>query len=216
MKNFVVFDLDGTLLDTIPDIAGAMNRALAAFDLPTHPNDAYKVFTGNGALNLTRRAIGDNEELLTKVYETYSADYAKNNQVDTAPYPGIMDLLKHLNETDIGVIVYSNKGDADTKEVIKHFFPGIRFEAVQGAREDLPLKPDPTTLTGLMRQLDLSPQNGLYLGDTVMDLQCAKACGLHAVAALWGFQPREKLLDENPEYQAETPKDMLALVKERF
>ncbi len=216
MKNFVVFDLDGTLLNTIPDIAGAMNRALAKFGLPIHPDEAYKVFTGNGARVLTQRALAGRDDLLEQVYEAYSEDYARNNQVYTAPYDGIPDLLRYLNEKDIGIIVYSNKGDSDTKEVIKHYFPAIRFLAVRGARADLPLKPDPTSLNGLLKEHALDIQNGLYLGDTVMDMQCAKACKLPAVAALWGFQPKDKLAAEAPDFLLETPHDMLNLVKERF
>lgn len=216
MKKFVVFDLDGTLLDTIPDIANAMNRSLKQFGLPSHPFDAYKVFTGNGALMLTKRALNGREELLDQVYEAYSKDYGVNNQVDTAPYQGIPELLKFLNEEGIGIIVYSNKGHADTQEVIRHYFPDIRFLAVQGAKKELPLKPDPTALNALMNELGLKPENGLYLGDTVMDMRCAKACQISAVAAFWGFQPKEKLLQEEPEYTLDTPFEMQALVKKHL
>lgn len=213
MKRFVVFDLDGTLLDTIPDIANAMNRSLKRFGLPTHPFDAYKVFTGNGAFMLTKRALNGLDEFLEPVYAAYSKDYGVNNQVDTAPYQGIPELLKFLNEEGIGIIVYSNKGDADTKEVISHYFPGIRFLAVQGAKEGLPLKPDPTALNALMNELGLKPEDGLYLGDTVMDIRCAKACRLSSVAAFWGFQPKEKLLKEEPEHTLDAPLEMRALIK---
>lgn len=216
MRNFVVFDLDGTLLNTIPDIAAAMNRVLFRFGLPQFPEDSFRAFTGNGARVLTQRALAGREELLDQVYPAYLNDYARNNRVNSAPYEGIPELLRRLNETDIGVIVYSNKDDPDTREVIAHYFPDIVFAGVQGSRRDLPLKPDPTALKALMETLGLAPEEGLYLGDTVTDMQCAKAAGIYAVAALYGFQPREELETQHPDAMIGKPLDLLGIIRQRF
>ncbi len=216
MRNFVVFDLDGTLLDTLPDIAGAMNRVLFRHGLPQHPEESYKLFTGNGAKVLTRRALAGYEALLDTVYPEYLADYGAHNRVDTKPYAGIPELLEALGKRGAALMVFSNKDDADTRDVVSHYFPGVAFAAVAGSRPDLPLKPDPAALFRMMEALDLKPEDGVYLGDTVMDMQCAKAAGLYAVAALWGFQTREMLEAEQPDRFIAHPLELLDVAAERF
>ena len=143
MKKAVIFDLDGTLLNTLPDIAAAMNRALAQAGLPAHPEEAYKLFTGDGAKNLTLRALGKRTDLFDQVYAFYSQDYARNSRVHTAPYPGISDMLKTLHAAGLKLCVLSNKGDSDVRQVIAHYFRDIPFAHVQGVREGGPVKPDP-------------------------------------------------------------------------
>jgi len=216
MRNFVVFDLDGTLLDTLPDIAGAMNRVLFRHGLPQHPEESYKLFTGNGARMLTRRALAGHEEMLEDVYPEYLADYGRHNRVGTKPYDGIPRLLESLAERGIALMVFSNKDDEDTRDVVSHYFPGVPFAAVAGSRPDLPLKPDPEALNRMMKERGLSPENGVYLGDTVMDMQCAKAAGLYPVAALWGFQTREMLSAEQPARFIGHPLELLDIARERF
>ena len=215
MQKFVVFDLDGTLLNTLPDIAGAINRVLFRFGLPQHPVDSYRQFTGNGARVLTLRALAGQEEMADHVHANYLQEYARNSRLRTAPYEGIPQLLKALNQLGVQVIVYSNKDDPDTREVIAHYFPDIHFAAVRGALPDLPLKPDPTALADILDTLALQPQDGLYLGDTVMDMQCAQAAGIPAVAALWGFQSEEDLRAQGPAYAIHEPSALLDILKER-
>lgn len=216
MKHFVVFDLDGTLLNTLPDIAGAMNRVLFRFGMPQHPVDSYRQFTGNGAWVLTQRALAGQEEMADHVYSAYLHEYARNSRVNTRPYDGIPQLLQSLPQQGIAAIVYSNKDDGDTRDVIGHYFPQMQFAMVRGALRDVPLKPDPQALNEILDELELSPQDGLYLGDTQMDMQCAKAVGIPAVAALWGFQSEEDLRSQEPEYVIEQPAQMLDIIKERF
>ncbi|HHX20547.1 MAG TPA: HAD family hydrolase [Clostridiales bacterium] len=216
MKRFVVFDLDGTLLNTIPDIAGAMNRALKRHGLPQHPNDSYKLFTGNGAKVLTQRAVGERTDMWQAVYQDYAQDYAAHSRVDTAPYDGIPQALAELKRMGVHALVYSNKDDADTKDVIRHYFPGYEFLAVLGARAGIPLKPDPTALDALMALHGLKAHNGLYVGDTVMDMRCAHAVGLYAVAVTWGFQTRDMLRAEHPNSMINHPDELVALVRERL
>lgn len=212
MKRFVIFDLDGTLLNTLPDIAGAMNRVLFRHGLPQHKEDSYKAFTGNGAKILTLRAIAGHEDLFDKVYPEYLQEYAGHSRVDTQPYDGIPELLTALHQQEVSLIVYSNKDDPDAKEVVAHYFPQVPFLEVVGATADFPLKPSPDALNHLMENHGLQPENGLYLGDTVVDMQCAKAAGITAVAALWGFQPEVALKAENPEHLITHPLDVMPLL----
>lgn len=216
MKHFIVFDLDGTLLNTLPDIATAMNRVLFRFGMPQHAIDSYKQFTGNGAKVLTQRALAGQEEMVDHVYPAYLNEYARNSRVKTEPYEGIVDALKALHERGIALIVYSNKDNPEAQDVIKHYFPDIPFAAVVGSLPDVPLKPDPTALRDLLSELELEPADGLYVGDTVMDMQCANAVGIYAVGALWGFQSKEELEEANPAVLIESVPDLMRVVKERF
>ncbi|HHT06918.1 MAG TPA: HAD family hydrolase [Clostridiales bacterium] len=216
MKHFIVFDLDGTLLNTLPDIATAMNRVLFRFGMPQHAIESYKQFTGNGAKVLTQRALAGQEEMVDHVYPAYLNEYARNSRVKTEPYEGIVDALKALHEKGIALIVYSNKDNPEAQDVIRHYFPDIPFAAVVGSLPDVPLKPDPTALRDLLSELELDPADGLYVGDTVMDMQCANAVGIYAVGALWGFQSKEELEEANPAVLIEAVPDLMRVVKERF
>lgn len=216
MNHYVVFDLDGTLLDTIPDIAGAMNRVLIRHGLSAHPEDAYKAFTGNGAKKLTERAVGDRPELWADVYRDYALEYASHSRERTAPYEGIPQALRDLTLMGIQLIVYSNKDDADTKEVVAHFLKGQAFLEALGARPGVPLKPEPAALRDLLARHSLQPKDGLYVGDTVMDMRCAHAVGIHAVAVSWGFQTLQTLLQEHPDMVIDHPRQLVALAQQRF
>ena len=216
MKHFIVFDLDGTLLNTLPDIATAMNRVLFRFGMPQHAIESYKQFTGNGAKVLTQRALAGQEEMVDHVYPAYLNEYARNSRVKTEPYEGIVDALKALHEKGIALIVYSNKDNPEAQDVIRHYFPDIPFAAAVGSLPDVPLKPDPTALRDLLSELELDPADGLYVGDTVMDMQCANAVGIYAVGALWGFQSKEEQEEANPAVLIEAVPDLMRVVKERF
>jgi len=216
MRDFVVFDLDGTLLNTLPDIAGAMNRVLFRYGLPQHPEESYKLFTGNGARVLTQRALAGQEDMLEHVYSAYLLEYSRNSRVDTRPYEGITELLRQLLHTGVKLIVFSNKDDPEAKSVIAHYFPDIQFAAVLGSRSGVPLKPDPIALLALLEELELSPGQGLYVGDTVTDLQCARAAKIPSVAVLWGFQPEEMLLGEQPGAVITDPFQLMPLMEAKM
>ena len=216
MKHFIVFDLDGTLLNTLPDIATAMNKVLFRFGMPQHAMESYKQFTGNGAKVLTQRVLAGQEEMENHVYPAYLNEYARNSRVKTVPYEGMVDTLKALANKGIRLIVYSNKDNPEAQDVIKHYFPDIPFAAVVGSLPDVPLKPDPTALQDLLAELELEPEDGLYVGDTVMDMTCAKAVGIYAVGVLWGFQSKEQLEEARPNALIEEVPELLNIVKERF
>lgn len=216
MKKAVVFDLDGTLINSLPDIAAAMNRALKLQGLPPHPTEAYKRFTGDGARNLSLRALGEkHQHLADRVLQEYGAYYALNSRVSSGPYPGVPEALETLTASGMQVCVLSNKDDGDTLEVVSHYFPQVRFAAVRGRRDGIPLKPDPTALLQVVSGLGLTAADFWYVGDTQTDMRCGANAGMERVAVLWGFQSREELTRQQPEHFAEDAKQLLDILLER-
>jgi len=214
MKKAVIFDLDGTLLNTLPDIAAAMNRALAHHGLPTHPERAYRLFTGNGARILTQRALGEGRtaDMEEQVYHRYAEDYAANSLVDTAPYPDIPQMLRALTEHGIPVCVFSNKDDTDVQPVVRHFFADQQLAVVRGARPGVALKPDPAAPLAIAASLGLTPADFMYVGDTQTDMRCAKNAGMDSVAVTWGFQTREEIAPGQPGQYADSAEELLAIL----
>ncbi len=211
-KKAVVFDLDGTLINSLPDIAAAMNKVLAANGLPVHEERAYCLFTGDGAMNLTLRALGDRGDMAEKILSEYALEYGANSRVNTAPYPGITKLLHLLCEKGLRLCVLSNKDEQDAQQVIAHYFSGQAFDIVRGRREGVPLKPDPTALLQIAGQLHLSPKDFWYVGDTQTDMLCAKNAGMESIAVTWGFQTRDEIAGANPAHYAHSTEELLELL----
>jgi haloacid dehalogenase superfamily, subfamily IA, variant 1 with third motif having Dx(3-4)D or Dx(3-4)E len=213
MTEAVVFDLDGTLLNTIEDIRDSMNRALSACGLPTYEADSYCYFVGSGVKILAERAVGENHlELAEKVGKLYQADYDKNAANLTRPYEGIPELLKALNEKNIPVAVLSNKPHEATLKVVAHYFPDITFACVRGQMDGVPVKPDPQGTFEIVRALNLTPANCLYAGDTMVDMTCANAAGMKAVGVTWGFRKEEELKRGHAAYIVHRPQEILKLI----
>lgn len=206
-----LFDLDGTLTDTLRDIADAMNRALRLHGLPEWPVDAYRTLVGDGARVLAQRAVRDRQELALRVQAEYQAYYERHNLVMSKPYDGIPEMLHALQSAGLKLAVFSNKPDADTRNVVSHFFPDIRWTAVRGQVEDIPVKPDPAGALLVARALDVSPADILYLGDTGTDMRCAVSAGMLPVGALWGFRTREELLTCGARHIAADPGQVVRL-----
>ncbi len=209
MFQAVLFDLDGTLTDTLTDISNAMNRALRLHGLPEWPRDAYRYLVGNGAKILSERCVRDRKELAIAVRQTYQAYYETHTLVETRPYEGIPELLRALAERGVKLTVLSNKPDADTKNVVAHFFPDIPWTLVRGQVEGVPVKPDPAGALALAGEIGVPPEQILYLGDTSVDMQCAVAAGMYPVGALWGFRTEKELLESGAAMIAGTPEDVL-------
>ena len=211
-RKAVVFDLDGTLINSLPDISSAMNRVLAAFNLPAHEESAYRLFTGDGARNLTLRALGERREMLPQVLAAYAGEYGKNSRVNTAPYAGIAQMLDTLSGKGLLLCVLSNKDELDTQQVIAHYFPGQTFAVIRGRREGVPLKPDPTALLQIAAQLKLLPEDFWYVGDTKTDMLCAAGAGMESIAVTWGYQTMEEIAGGKPMHYAGTPGELTALL----
>jgi len=189
----VLFDLDGTLTNTLDDIADAMNRTLRRHGLPEWETDAYRYMVGNGPVLLSERAAGSRQDLVPSVLKMYNEDYHAHNAVKTAPYPGIPELLEQLAARRLKLCVYSNKPDADAREVVSHYFPGIAFDLVRGSAPGQPMKPDPAVPLAMARQLGIDPAAFAYLGDTDVDILCAGNAGMRSFGVLWGFRDAAEL-----------------------
>lgn len=208
MYQAVLFDLDGTLTNTLEDIAFAMNRALRIHGLPEHPVEKYRYLVGSGARMLAKRAVGEQAELVEGVLETYQAYYQEHNLDRTAPYDGVTEMLQALQARGVKLCVFSNKPHADTCRVVEHFFPGIDFAAVRGQMEGVPVKPDPAGALAMAEALGTAPADFLYLGDTDVDMICARNAGMHPVGVTWGFRDEAELRAAGAERLIHHPMDL--------
>ena len=193
MYKAVLFDLDGTLTDTLQDIAAAMNRALRLHGLMEFAVEDYRYLVGDGAKKLAERAVRGRLELQGAVLRDYQAYYETHNLVTTRPYDGVPELLSALEARGMKLCVLSNKPHADTCHVVRHFFPQVSFCVVRGQMEGVPVKPDPTGALQVAREAQLPPDSFLYLGDTSVDMICAKNAGMHSVGVTWGFRTADEL-----------------------
>lgn len=217
MKKLVIFDLDGTLLNTIGDLAYAANSALNLLGYPPHTTEEYKLFAGNGVNKLLERSLpveARSEEVLLKFKKEFILCYDKHNTDFTAPYPGISKLLQDLQQANIMLAVTSNKYQVATEKTIKYYFENIKFAAVYGARENTPIKPDPTVVYDVLEQTKISDKSKvLYVGDSCVDMQTALNAGIDSCGVTWGFRSRTELEQFNPQYLVEKAEDILEIVK---
>ncbi|MDY7010774.1 MAG: HAD family hydrolase [Planctomycetota bacterium] len=213
----VLFDLDGTLLDTIDDLADAMNTALLANGLPPRPDvEQHKYFVGDGVRNYVLRAMPEDkradENLISRVTVDYRAAFAAGWRNKTRPYDGIGELLNSLAARGLAMAVLSNKPDDATRAAVAHFLADAPFEIVRGAIDGEPIKPDPATTLEIAEQMGFKPAEFLYLGDTNTDMQTAVAAGIHPVGALWGFRPAEELTQNGAKILIKHPTELLKLI----
>lgn len=210
-----VFDLDGTLLDTIDDLAYAVNTALEEYGYPTHAREKYFYFVGNGARNLIRRALPQDVEtsVYEAVYSRYSRIYEERWHHFTKPYEGIEELLAYLREHGVRLAVVSNKIHDRTRAVIGHYFPGV-FDVVLGNRPDVPLKPDPAAVFEALEAMGGTPARSFYLGDTAVDIETGKNAGIYTAGALWGFRTAEELSSAGADILCADPAAALTAARE--
>lgn len=214
----VLFDLDGTLLDTVKDLGTATNAVLARFGYPTHPVEAYRAFVGNGVATLARRALPPGEEArlgaegLRRLMEAVLAAYPEHAKGSAVPYDGIAELLAFLRSRGIARGVLSNKPHAATVAAISHFFPDGGFAPVLGAVPDKPLKPDPSRALEMAAAWNVPPGSVLYLGDTDVDMLTATAAGMYPVGAGWGFRGEEELRAAGAAVICATPREVIPLL----
>ena len=206
----VIFDLDGTLADSLGDIGGAMNEALAARGLLEHPLLAYHQFIGEGVEVLARRAAPLLEERHVKaLVDEYRERYAARIDAATRPYEGISELLDGLVQAQVPLAVLSNKRDDFTIELVRRRFSRWPFRAVRGERADVPRKPDPTAALEIASTLAVAPADCAFVGDTSIDMKTALAAGMQPVGVLWGFRGREELLEAGAKRLLAHPRELL-------
>lgn len=211
----VIFDLDGTLLNTIGDLAEAANQMLALRKLPLHDYPTYCSFVGNGIMRLVERALP--EELRTAEYvasarQDFLTYYIDHIDQKTTPYVGIPELLVALQERGIRLAVASNKFQAGTEKLIRSYFPEIRFEVVLGQRPDVPLKPDPAVVEEILTLTGVTREETLYVGDSGVDMATAHAAGVRSVGVSWGFRQREELVEAQAEKIVDHAEEILSLL----
>lgn len=203
MKKLVIFDLDGTLLNTIDDLAQSTNHALQTLGYPTHEESAYHLMVGNGINKLLERALPEEErteENILRMRKEFIPYYDRHNMDRSRPYPGIPQLLKYLQAQGILLAVASNKYQSATVRLIDAYFPTLRFAAVLGQRDGVNVKPDPAIVDDILEITGVAKENTLYVGDSGVDMLTAANAGVTACGVTWGFRPRAELEKFNPAY----------------
>ncbi len=219
----VIFDLDGTLLDSLVDMADSMNKALAESGLPEHPVEVYKDFVGNGLFELVKRATpasthkqAEQEAIAEKFWNHYEESWFLHTRV----YPGILYLIQLCVARKIKVAILSNKVHYFTKKMIRHFFRGVMinqgknpFGIYSGEQPDMPAKPDPTRALELADRLKTNPENIAFLGDSPVDIETAVNAGMIPLGAAWGYRGRKELEEAGAEFIFDSPTELAALIE---
>jgi phosphoglycolate phosphatase len=211
----VIFDLDGTLLNTLEDIADAMNKVLIDRNFSVHNYDEYQLFIGNGIRNLVSMALPENvrtEKFVDVCFKKMFEVYGTHCLVKTHMYKGIAELLDSLTSKNIKMAILSNKADTLTQHIVKELFAKWTFAAVLGERPNIPRKPDPAGAFEAIQMLGCNPEKILYLGDSGVDMRTANAANVYAVGALWGFRSKEELLQNGAKAFVEQPVDLISLL----
>lgn len=216
MIHAVIFDLDGTLLNTVDSMAEAGNNMLAQVGLPRQPNNSYRFFAGDGSRVLVQRALAaaggsTDEAFAEQAHRLYISFFTETCTHNVAPYPGILGLLTQLQRHGIACAVLSNKPHQQTADVVSRFFPPELFAAVQGQVDGVPLKPDPQGVYAILRRLSLSPEQCLYVGDTGVDMETGRNAGITTVGVEWGFRGRQELLEHHACHIIQNPSQLLEL-----
>lgn len=216
MKQLVIFDLDGTLLNTISDLGHATNYALRKNGYPEHSMSAYPMFVGNGVTRLVERALP--EDLRTdEVIETVKADFMEYYDAHcadfTVPYPGIQHLLKQLAERGVKMAVASNKYQEAVEMLVAKYFPGIEWSAVEGAKEGVPSKPDPSIVFEILAKVPTRKSKVLYVGDSGVDMVTARRACVDSCGVTWGFRSVKELKENYADNIVSDPAEILAVVE---
>jgi len=210
----VIFDLDGTLLDTLADLGNSVNRALVEYGYPANPLEDYRDFVGEGGKNLIRKAMREDsfrpemEPIIERFKEIYDEDYNKETYI----YDGIEKLLDWLDENDIQYAVLSNKFHNFTVKIVEEYFPGRRFSAVVGMQAAKPIKPDPALVYEILETFKCEKEEVIFIGDTKVDIETAKNAGLFALGVTWGFRDIGELIENGADAIADTPDEIRKII----
>lgn len=211
----IIFDLDGTLLDTLEDIADSANEALVASGFDPHPLDEYRFFVGNGVENLVKMMLPKDtqQQVIDRVIAGFQQAYHRNYANKCQPYAGIMSLIDELTHRGYKMGVCSNKPDASTQVMVDLYFKNVDFVAVTGERKDLPRKPNAAMVHYILQKMNLSKDECLFIGDSDVDVKTANNAGLKSVGVEWGFRPIQELIDVNVTYTVSHPQEILKLLE---
>lgn len=213
----VIFDLDGTLVNSLTDLANSVNKALSQVGLKTYETEDYKKFIGNGREVLLKRAMGDqreNKELFDRVYSIFDEEYKIHCNDNTTSYEGCLTLLKGLKDKGIKVGVLSNKPDEYIEGILNKIYPEIDFDIAWGKKADMPEKPDGTSLRKIIEILNLKQSECLYVGDSDVDVLTAQNAGVDMIGVLWGFRGKDELEKAGAKILVSEPNEILEYVNE--
>ncbi len=212
MVKAVLFDLDGTLINSLDDLADSVNRTLAAFGYPTHETEKYRYFIGNGMRKLIERALGSTDsEQVSRVLEQFMGYYRLHSLDKTCPYEGISELLAALERRGIVSVIITNKAQAAAEKIAGHFF-GDKIR-VYGQREGVPTKPDPALVLLAMSELSLKAEECIFVGDSGMDMAVGINAGVAPIGVSWGFRTKAELLENGAKLIADTPRQLWEIVE---
>jgi phosphoglycolate phosphatase len=214
MIKLVIFDLDGTLLNSLEDLADSCNYLLRKYGFPEHPLDSYRYFVGDGIRKLVERVLPEEKRqkaFIEQFFQEMVAYYDIHKEDKTMPYPGIVETLETLQKQGIMLGVASNKINKAMMPLMEHYFPTIRFTCVLGQREGIPVKPNPQIVFDIMKIAEVAAEETLYVGDTDVDMDTAHGAGLKAVGALWGYRDRQELAEHHAEYIIAKPVELVEL-----
>ena len=214
----VLFDLDGTLIDSLGDLAATANRALEDMGFPAHPVDAYRYFVGDGLAVLAGRIVpaGSSKEQIDEVIERFNYLYEKNWNRLTRPYPGIVDMLSALSGLPLSLAILSNKPDEFTQIYVSHFFSNFTFSHVWGNRPAIPKKPAPEAALAIAEEIDCSPAECVFVGDTSVDIITGTSAGMMSVGVTWGFRERRELEESGADIIIDSPHQLIDHVSSTF
>jgi phosphoglycolate phosphatase len=208
----IIFDLDGTLVDTLADLADAMNAALKQYELPTHRADAVRFMIGNGVHVFAKKALPpDKQDLKYDILNAMRQHYSENCCKSTVVYEGMDETVRILRDQGVRLAVVTNKDQALAEKVAGHFFPSGTFAQIMGVTSDDVIKPDPTSTLFVVNALGLSPDDFLFIGDSDVDIQTAKNAGIRSVGAAWGFRGRDELKAAQADIIIDSPREILDL-----
>lgn len=211
----IVFDLDGTLLNTLNDLGNAVNRVLSQHGFPAHKLDKYRYFVGDGAKMLVIRALPEhqrNEKVIDTCLQDFKNDYGQHWNVETSLYDGIPDMLDKLSSRRIKLAILSNKPHEFTIRCVTEFLSKWIFDVVLGQQTSIPLKPHPAAAFEVADRMNIPVSSFLYLGDSAVDMQTAVAAGMYPVGAMWGFRSPEELKENGAKALLQYPSDIFTLL----
>lgn len=216
MKQLAIFDLDGTLLNTIRDLGEAVNYALDRNGFHTHSIASYPYFVGNGVKRLVERVLPEDARkqpsIINAMLKDFKEYYNEHNTNLTKPYDGIVELLRQLQDQGVMLAVASNKYQQATDKIIGHFFPEINWVAVVGQQEGVPVKPDPSIVFMILSEARVAKQDTVYIGDSGIDMETARRACIDSVGVTWGFRPVKELKENHANVIINKPQDILEIV----
>lgn len=217
MKKLAIFDLDGTLLNTIKDLGDAVNYALDHNGFHTHSMASYPYFVGNGVKRLIERALPEdarkNAQVVSNMLKDFKLYYNDHNTDRTVPYEGMPELLRTLQDMGVMLAVASNKYQQATEKIISHYFSNINWVAVLGQQDDIPIKPDPSIIFMVLSQARISKQETLIVGDSGIDMETARRACVDSVGVSWGFRPVKELKEYHANVIINKPQDIITIIE---